>query len=46
MRLQILVVRDSAATRLELNEVDRIQRQPRQLRQTFGKRRFSAAGVS
>ena len=46
MRLQVLFVRNSAAAGPELDHVQRVQRQPRQICQTFGKGRFSAAGVS
>jgi hypothetical protein len=46
MRLQVLFVRNFAATRPELNRVQRVQRQPRKICQAFGKCRFSAAGVA
>src|SRR4029077_11577523 len=46
MRLQVLFVRNSAAAGPDMDQVQRVQRQSRQICQTFGKGRFSAAGVS
>ena len=46
MRLQVLLVRNFAATSPILDGVQRVQWQPSQICQTLGKCRFSTAGVS
>jgi hypothetical protein len=46
MRLVEFFVRNLTAADAVLDQVERVQRQARQLRQTSGKRRFSTAGVS
>src|SRR3954451_22343751 len=46
MRFHVVFVRNLSATGPELDQVQRVEWQPRQLRQTSGKRRLSAAGVA